>query len=208
MNNKYFQIGNTCGFYSLVYCLDKLVGIDNPPELIDRMVKECKDENITTVGEVFDIDNLLIIAKKYFPQNVEVLKIELRNEKDILNLLKNAMLVFPVDSKGTPHYVSLYSSHREKIEYCNGGKIMKKSSKELYKLNKKIDTAYDWKKFKCLSSFSIWLGCKLYKMNKEEYKKYKEDNLKNKNNLRVLRKKGKENVNMRGYCLPIKKVDI
>lgn len=63
---KYMQIGKTCGFYSIGCCLDELYGLDDPLGFISIMVENCKYSGLTVVGEVFDIDLLLNIAKHLY----------------------------------------------------------------------------------------------------------------------------------------------
>ena len=83
---KYMQIGKTCGFYSIGCCLDELYGLDDPLGFISIMVENCKYSGLTVVGEVFDIDLLLNIAKTFIPRDIKVSKIKLNAAEDILNI--------------------------------------------------------------------------------------------------------------------------
>ena len=101
---KYMQIGKTCGFYSIGCCLDELYGLDDPLGFISIMVENCKYSGLTVVGEVFDIDLLLDIAKTFIPRDIKVSKIKLnaaevrlrRNRVSCLSYRQEAALCVPM----------------------------------------------------------------------------------------------------------------
>lgn len=203
---KYIQIGNTCGFYSLVYCVDSLISLEQPTEVYKNMVQEAITSEKSNVGEAFDINYLADIGKKYFSNKVELTVIPIEKEADILTHLCNASLIFPVDSKGTPHYISLLGLENGKISACTGGKICSFSPKKLYKKNRKVFTFYNWRKFRTFSKLDFLIGRRLLKLSPDEYKQFIADNDRNRNKRKKLRKLGKAPVNMRGLCIQIKKI--
>lgn len=222
-NVAFKQIGNTCGFYSLGRCLYDLGALNAPSKFIEKMVKECKSEGITQVGEVFDIERLAEIAKKYTsmdvlkkyiegePKEIEVSILPVESPNDISGAMKdNARVVFPISEAGVPHYVSLLSLNDEKVTYSNHGTTLEeKSLSEMYKLNQKIGNEYDWKNFE--SKKHIYLIRRLvYKdlgFSNAEWEKYENDIKENKKKEKELKGNSPSKVNMRGWCLQIKVLD-
>ena len=112
---KVKQIGNTCGFFSLAYCLNDLSPLNDFIEFVSNMVEKCIEDGTTMIGEVFDIDDLLKIANKNFLEmkNIQVTRVEIKTASNISEALeKNRRVVFPIvnGKEATPHYISLLSS--------------------------------------------------------------------------------------------------
>lgn len=199
---RYMQIGKTCGFYSIGCCLDELYGLDDPLGFISIMVENCKYSGLTVVGEVFDIDLLLNIAKTFIPRDIKVSKIKLNAAEDILNILsENTRVILPVQSGKTPHYVVLQSHNGRIVTCCNGGMVEKHSYKKLFRLHKNVKNKYDWKKFEVCSKFDFYINCKRYKLSEQEIQMWSRDWKDNRERLKMLRKRGKQEVKMKGYCL-------
>lgn len=204
---SYIQIGNTCGFYSIGCCLGDLQCIDNPFEFINDMVNECRLLNLTTVGEVFDIDLLFKIALKFSPQNVRISKYKVNTAKDILERLNNnTRIVFPINSNSVPHYIALLSYKGKTVTCCNGGFLKKYNYKKLFRLNKHVPNKYNWKKFKVYSQFTLNLNYIANGCSALEKQLINQDNHNNKIQLKSLRKKGMQDVSMKGYCLLFEKI--
>lgn len=203
---KYIQIGNTCGFYSLVYCVDSLVSLEHPEEIYRNIVQDTIDSGKSNVGEAFNINYLADIGRKYFSNKVELTVMPIEKESDILTHLCDARLIFPVDSKGTPHYISLLGLENRKISACNAGKICSFPPKKLYKKNGNVSAHYNWRKFRTISKLDFLINRRVFKLSSDEYERCIADNARNRDKRKKLRKLGKVPVNMRGLCIQIKKI--
>lgn len=99
----YKQIGDTCGFYALVYAVSKVTDIDKK-QVVKQLIMENIENGMSNVGEVFDIDLLQSIAKNYFP-NVYTEVIEFGDASDLDKLLFNGeIIIFPHLHGNIPHY--------------------------------------------------------------------------------------------------------
>ena len=201
---NFIQIGNTCGFYSLVYCINSLIPLDHPEKILAEIVQNSIDSDESYVGEAFDIEYLVRIAEKYFSDIVHVSVCQINSEADIFTYLCGARLLFPINSKSVPHYVSLLGLENGKILACNGGKLCSFSSKWLYKKNKETPTFYNWRKFRTYSKLDFLIARRLFKLSLDEYEQFIADNARNRNMRKVLHKLGKAPTNMRGLCIQIK----
>lgn len=213
---KFKQIGNTCGFYSLAYCLNDLSPLDDFIGFTLNMVKKSVENGETMVGEVFDIDCLLKIANANFSEmkNIQVSKVEIKNADDILTALeKNTRVVFPIvnEKKGTPHYISLSSPSitKRSIKCCNGGYYKRYKIEKLYELNSSLPDEYDWGDFikenENNKNLIIHIKKKYRDFSDREFKIYLSENIPNiLKKIDMLKTRKKEKVNMRGWCLQIK----
>ena len=81
------------------------------------------------------------------------------------------------------------------------GMVETHSYKKLFRLHKNVKNKYDWKKFEVCSKFDFYINCKRYKLSEQEIQMWSRDWKDNRERLKMLRKRGKQEVKMKGYCL-------
>lgn len=202
---KFLQIGNTCGFYSLVYCIDSLIHLNQPEIYSQGIINKAKEDGLSYIGEVFDINQLAQTAEQYFSDFITADAVPIKKESDILTLLCDSRLIFPVSLKGTPHYISLTGLSGGKIKCCSGGRLYLSSAKKLFISNRRISQHYNWRRFKTCSRFDLFVTKYLMKLSQVEYELCLDDLTETGQLKRELHKLGKVPVNMRGYCIRIKR---
>lgn len=179
-------------------------------DTVDNMLPACRSCNHYKSRSTLEgfrkmveaIDLLLDIAKTFIPRDIKVSKIKLNAAEDILNILsENTRVILPVQSGKTPHYVVLQSHNGRIVTCCNGGMVEKHSYKKLFRLHKNVKNKYDWKKFEVCSKFDFYINCKRYKLSEQEIQMWSRDWKDNRERLKMLRKRGKQEVKMKGYCL-------
>lgn len=164
----YQQIGSTCGFFALVYGISRVRCI-NKRKIVRCLVMDSINCGDSYVGEIFDVDKMYQISKKYFPSvNIQIVKIN--GIDDLDEQLENNFVIYPYNSNGTPHYCFLENKTKSNYIYrhfcfCRKRKIDKK---DLYQKNKELEDVpvFIWKTYydqkKC---FLTWFGfCSIKKI--------------------------------------------
>lgn len=196
------QVGYTCG----IYCLEiaNSIIIDSPIKFDSyyNTIQNCIDKSYTKIGEVFDIDMLNTIACDFYP-NIATKVCDITCVNDIDKLLNNFILVMPVLSEKTPHYIVLIKNENGSMRHYNNG-LHFDSLKKLYKRNSQIKFEYIWPKTILNDSFASKLAEKALIYNHEvlSYRqKYKENIFKKAKEKHIINIGDIDRVNMRGKCL-------
>lgn len=63
----YLQIGPTCGFYSLIYGINKVNTIKKK-KAVRNIIKQSIESGKSYIGEIFDINTMEQIVKDYYPK--------------------------------------------------------------------------------------------------------------------------------------------
>lgn len=216
---RYKQIGNTCGFYSILMAYQEFYNIDNFVKKYMDIVSKYKKENHiyqTHVGEVFDIEYLYKIAKEVYTNLNNDYELNITPSltiihKDIIinHLNKGDKIVFPI-MLSTPHYITLIKVDQNtlNITYIDGGVIKTTSIDKLIMMNEKINISnYNWKTYPKDGIIRYYL-CKciakiLFHFSKEEMKAYKENAIFCRNNIDTIQHLSETPINMRGSCIII-----
>lgn len=115
MKPLYRQIGPTCGFYALIYGISRVQHI-NKKKITRRIITECIDSEESYVGEIFDIEIMLKIIRKYFPQ-IKAKIVHISSIQDLDQQLKKNYVIYPCNREGTPHYYFLEAGKKSKYVY-------------------------------------------------------------------------------------------
>lgn len=149
-SRNYRQIGDTCGFYALVYAVSKVKNIDKK-QTVKQLITESIEEGTSNVGEIFDIDILDRVAKRYFPDLCfEIVSCKTVEDVDAI-LMAGKTVVFPYLYSKIPHYCVIEGS--SKAHYiCRHGyfkSIQRMSKEELVNKNIALDeyTTFKWKDY-------------------------------------------------------------
>lgn len=196
------QVGYTCG----IYCLEiaNSIIIDSPIKFDSyyNTIQNCIDKSYTKIGEVFDIDMLNTIACNFYP-NIATKVCDITCVNDIDKLLNNFILVMPILSEKTPHYIVLIKNENGSMRHYNNG-LHFDSLKKLYKRNSQIKFEYIWPKTILNDSFASKLAEKVLIYNNEVLfyrQKYKENIFKKAKEKHIINIGDIDKVNMRGKCL-------
>lgn len=145
----YQQIGSTCGFYALIYGVSKIQRI-NKKKITRRIIIDFINSEESYVGEIFDIETMLDIIQKYFPE-IKAQIVPISGMQDLDQQLKNNYVIYPCKYGKTPHYYFLEAS--EKSQYIYRHMVFWKKSKmdkeELYLQNSNLSELpeYIWKDY-------------------------------------------------------------
>jgi hypothetical protein len=146
----YTQIGQTCGFYALVYALNQKDSTINKKELLKTMVVENIENRNSNIGEIFDIDIMFAIANHYFP-DLGICIQEFQTIQDIQKILQKNFVVFPVCRGSTPHYFYLESVDKNKFVYRSDFFCvkLKKRKDKMLKAHEKLKEkhTYKWQEY-------------------------------------------------------------
>lgn len=208
LTRTFNQIGKSCGIFTLVIASNLFNKNSIKIKEYNNILVKCIENNYTFIGEVFDINQLLLISKKMFP----LLKCEVRNinsSDDIDKYLLQGLIILPIDKDNIPHYI-LLKLNNNKIKAYNNFPNIYPNSKELYALNKCISNNFIWTEdIINPSSKDIFItvtATYIISFSTGKYvKKYYTDILKKsviKNKLNV---GYKSNVNMNGKCILVTK---
>ncbi len=131
----YQQIGPTCGFYALIYGVSKVQPIKKK-KITRKIITDFINSEESYVGEIFDIDKMLDIVRRYFPE-VKAKILCIHGVADLDQQLKNNYVVYPCNHDGIPHYCFLEAN--EGSEYlCRETIFLRKfkiDKQELYLKN-------------------------------------------------------------------------
>ncbi len=102
---SYQQIGPTCGFYTLIYGISKVQPIKKK-KITRKIITDFINSEESYVGEIFDIDKMLDIVRRYFPE-IKAKILCIHGVADLDQQLKNNYVVYPCNHEGIPHYCFL-----------------------------------------------------------------------------------------------------
>lgn len=115
MKPLYQQIGSTCGFYALIYAVSRVQHI-NKKKVTRRIITDFINSEESFVGEIFDIEKMMEIIHKYFPE-IKAQIVCINGIQDLNQQLENNYVVYPCNYKGTPHYYFLEASRKSEYIY-------------------------------------------------------------------------------------------
>lgn len=208
LTRTFQQIGSSCGIYCLVIACNLLKKKSITASKYNYILTKCIENNYTFIGEVFDINKLLLISQKMF----STLKCEIydiNSPTDINTYLSQGLVILPVNSnKNIPHYI-LLKLHNNKITAYNNFPHSHPKASNLYILNKNISNTFTWTKdivspsrisiiSTYIISFIVALSTFKYKVN---YNKISKNSIK-RNSIYA---GYKSDVNMKGKCILVKK---
>lgn len=146
---QYRQCGPTCGFYALVYAVNRLEKVKNKKKSVRELVIKCIEHNQSKMGEIFDINVFLEIASNYVQSKEIDAKIKVFFNIDDLKqiLMQYDNVIIPYNCS-VVHYAVLfnYEPNTGMIKIWNGNNytVKKVSLREVYKKHCLIPNEFDW----------------------------------------------------------------
>ena len=146
---KYMQIGDTCGFYSLVYAASKMLHI-NKKKMVGKIIMESIEAKESYVGEIFDLNTMKKIGKHYFPElEIDIIPISSIDELD--SLMEEHYVVLPCLHGNIPHYVFLEGIEDENYLYrgCYYTVRKRKKQESFFQNNVGLseNSLFDWESY-------------------------------------------------------------
>lgn len=154
---RYMQIGDTCGFYSLVYAASKNLHI-NKKKMVRKIIMESIKGNDSYVGEIFDLNTMKKIGEHYFPElEIDIIPISSIDELD--SLMEEYYVVLPCLHGNIPHYVFLEGMEDENYLYrgCYYTVEKRKKQESFFQNNVGLseNSLFDWESYYCKSPINL-----------------------------------------------------
>lgn len=148
------QVGPTCGFYCISYCLNKRYKdvLDNA----DRLIRENHKAGNTLVGEIFDINLMANIinteACRNKTMNADKIPAKVINTphdvKSLKKYLKGNYIIIPIKNPNAPHYVVIKRIISNiAVIYNPQIKSPFISANKLIELNGDLKDTFNWEKW-------------------------------------------------------------
>lgn len=83
----------------------------NKEKLTRRIIVDFVNSEESYVGEIFDIDKMLDIIKKFFPE-IKAQIVCINRTDDLDEQLQNNYVIYPCNYNGIPHYYFLEESEK------------------------------------------------------------------------------------------------
>ncbi len=148
--NRFIQTGPTCGFYSLVYAIEKL-GIEiDKGAVVKEIISHALDHDSSKVGEIFDVKKFKEYASWIETYTGVATNIKIEEIPERIELHENEAIILPIQGKRSPHFMVITESKKGKVKCWNpgDGKIKKYKYKERKDKNSMIPNNFDWFKYR------------------------------------------------------------